>query len=54
MVVIVTGYTLFLTWRYDVVFTLENQRFGKVSWLNMHIILHASTLSVQRHNFKAY
>jgi len=30
MVVIVTGYTLFLTSHYDVVFTFANQRFGKV------------------------
>jgi len=30
MVVIVTGYMLFVTSQYDVKFTFSNQRFGKV------------------------
>jgi len=30
MVVIVTGYTLFVTSQYDVIFTFANQRFGEV------------------------
>jgi len=38
--VIVTGYTLFVTSQYDVIFTFANQRFGEVCWHNMHIILH--------------
>jgi len=30
MVVIATGYTLFVTSQYDVIFTFANQRFGEV------------------------
>jgi len=30
MAVIVTGYTLFVTLQYDVIFTFANQRFGEV------------------------
>ena len=37
MVVIVTGYTLFVTSQYDVIFTFANKRFGEVCWHNMHI-----------------
>jgi len=37
MVVIVTGYTLFVTSQYDVIFTFANQCFGEVCWHNMHI-----------------
>jgi len=37
MVVIVTGYTLFVTSQYDVIFTFANQRFGEVCWHNMSI-----------------
>jgi len=29
MVVIVTGYSMFVTSQYDVIFTLANQRFGE-------------------------
>jgi len=43
MVVIVTGFTLFVTSQYDVIFTFANQRFGEH---NMHIILHALSLLV--------
>jgi len=32
MVVIVTGYTLFVTSQYDVIFTFANQRFGEICW----------------------
>jgi len=41
MVVIVRGFTLFVTSHHHVIFTFPNQRFGKVWWHNMHIILHA-------------
>ena len=37
MVVIATGYALFVTSQYDVIFTFANQRFGEVCWHNMHI-----------------
>ena len=37
MLVIVTGYTLFVTSQYDVIFTFANQRFCDISWHNMHI-----------------
>jgi len=37
MAVMVTGYTLFVTSQFDVIFTFANQRFGKVWWHNMHI-----------------
>ena len=37
MVGIVTGYTMFVTSQYDVIFTFPNQRFGEVCWHNMHI-----------------
>ena len=37
MVVIVTGYTMFVTSQYDVISTFANQRFGKVCWHNTHI-----------------
>ena len=37
MVVIVTGYTLFVTSQYDVIFTFANQRFGEICWHNMHV-----------------
>jgi len=36
--VIVTGYTLFVTSQYDIVFTCANQRFGEVFWHNMHTL----------------
>jgi len=45
-VVIVTGYTVFVTLWYDVVFTFANQRFGDVCWHNMHNILNALSLLV--------
>jgi len=32
MVVIVTGYTLFVTSQCDVIFMFANQRFGEVCW----------------------
>ena len=37
LVVIVTGYTLFVTSQYDVIFTFANQLFGEVCWHNMNI-----------------
>jgi len=37
MVVIVTGYALFVTSQYDVIFKFVNQRFGEVCWHTMHI-----------------
>jgi len=37
MVVIITGYTLFVTSQYDVIFTFANQRFGEVCWHNTPI-----------------
>jgi len=37
MVVIVTRYTMFVTSQYDVILTFANQRFGEVSWHNVHI-----------------
>jgi len=37
MTVSVSGYTLFVTSQYDVIFTLANQRFGEVFWHDMHI-----------------
>jgi len=37
MVIIVTEYTLFVTSKYDVIFTFANQRFGGVCWRNMRI-----------------
>jgi len=37
MVVIITGYTLFLTSQYDVIFTFPNQRFGEVCLHTIHI-----------------
>jgi len=43
MVVIVTGYTLFVSSQYDVLFTLANQRFDEVCWHNMHIHEHRSS-----------
>jgi len=36
MVVIVSGYTLFVTSQYDVIFTFANQHFGEVCWHNVH------------------
>ena len=47
MVVMVTGYTLFVTSQYDVIFTFANQCFGEVCWHNIHIILHALSLLLQ-------
>jgi len=44
--VILTGYTLFVTSQYDVMFTFANQRFGEVCWHNLHIVLHALSLLV--------
>jgi len=46
MVVVVTGYSPFVTSKYDVIFTFANQCFGYVCWHNMHIILHALSLLV--------
>ena len=46
MVVIVTGYALFVTSQYDVMFTFANEGFGKVCWHNMHVIRHALSLLV--------
>ena len=43
---IVTGYTLFVTSQYDLIFTFPNQRLGEVCWHNMQIILHALSLLV--------
>jgi len=40
IVVIVTGYTLFVTSQYEVIFTFANQHFGEVCWRDMHINLH--------------
>jgi len=37
MVVIVTGYTLFVTSQYDVILTFANQRFGEDCCHNLHI-----------------
>ena len=37
MVVIVIGYTLFVTSQYDVSFTFANHCFGEVCWHSMHI-----------------
>jgi len=37
MVVIVAGYTLFVTLQHDVIITFANQCFGEVCWHNMHI-----------------
>jgi len=37
MVVIVTGYTLYVTSLYDVIFMFANQRFGEVCSHNVHI-----------------
>ena len=37
IVVIVIGYTLFVTSQYDFIFTFANQCFGEVCWYNMHI-----------------
>jgi len=37
MVAIVTGYTLFMTSRYDVIFKFAYQRFGEVCWHNVRI-----------------
>jgi len=42
----VTGYMLFVTSQYDVIFNFANQSFGEVCWHNMHIILHALSLLV--------
>jgi len=36
-VVIVAGYTLFVTSQYDVIFAFANQRFGEVSQHDMNI-----------------
>jgi len=38
MVAIVTGYTLFVTSQYDVIFTFANQCFGEVCGHNLHIL----------------
>ena len=43
VLVIVIGYTLFLTSQYDVIFTFANQCFGEVCWHNMHIQGHCSS-----------
>ena len=37
MVVIVTGYTMFVMSQSDVIFTFANQRFDEVCWHNLHI-----------------
>jgi len=44
MVHSVTGYVLFVTSQYYVIFTFANQRFSAGCWYNMHIILHALSL----------
>jgi len=46
MVLIFTGYTLFVMFQYDVTFTFPNQRFGEVCCGHMHIILHPLSLLV--------
>jgi len=46
MVVIVTGYTLFVTSLHEVIFALVNQRFSEVCWCNLQIFLHALSLLV--------
>ena len=46
MVVIVSGFTLFVTSHNDVIFTFATQDFGEVCGHNMHIILHALSLFV--------
>jgi len=43
MVVIVTGYTLFVTSQYDVIFTFANQRFGEVCRHSVHIQVRQSS-----------
>ena len=37
LVIIVTGYKLFVTSQYDVIFTFAKQRFSEVCWHNMNI-----------------
>jgi len=34
---LVTGYAMFVTSQYDVMFTFANKRFGEVCWHNMHV-----------------
>ena len=46
MMVIVAGYTLFVTSQYDIIFTFANQRSGEVYWHIMHIILHTLSFLV--------
>jgi len=46
MVVILIGYTLFMTSQYYVIFTFANERYGEVCSHSMHIILHALSLLV--------
>jgi len=41
MVVIVTGYALFVTSHSEVILTFPNQRFSEVCCHNLYIILHA-------------
>jgi len=44
MVVICIWCALFATSQFDVIFMFPKQRFGEVSWHNMHILLHALSL----------
>ena len=44
MIITVTAFTLFVTSQHDFIFTFASQRFGKVCWHNLHIILHALSL----------
>jgi len=44
--VIVTGYSLFVTSEYDFIFTFANQRFGEGCSHNMHNISQAVSLLV--------
>jgi len=46
MVVIATGYVLFVMSQYDIIFTFPNQRFDEVNWHTMHIVLHALALFI--------
>jgi len=46
MVVIVTGYKLFVTSQYDVIFTFANQGLGKICWHSIHTILHPPSYSL--------
>jgi len=46
MALIVTVCALFVASQFEVISTFPNQRFGKVCWQNMRIILHVLSLFV--------